>query len=64
MQKLIKGITIGTFLATILFAVLFRVYPAGVILSLAITAGIDLIFVIVQRYNRPRIMQMISSLQA
>ena len=39
MQKLIKGITIGTFLATILFAVLFRVYPDGVILSLAITAG-------------------------
>ena len=39
MQKLIKRITIGTFLATILLSVMLRFYPADVILSLAITAG-------------------------
>ncbi|MBR7092142.1 MAG: hypothetical protein IKI50_03030 [Clostridia bacterium] len=39
MQKLIKGITIGTLMATILFVVLFRFYPVGIILSLAVTAG-------------------------
>lgn len=39
MQKLIKGITMGTLAATALFALLFRRYHADILLSLAITAG-------------------------
>ena len=39
MQKVIKGIAVGTLLATILFVVLYQFCPADVILSFAITAG-------------------------
>ena len=39
MQKLVKGIALGTLIATILFTFLYRFSPAGTLLSLAITAG-------------------------
>ena len=39
MQKLIKWITFGTLIVTVLLTVLFRFYPADFILSLAVTSG-------------------------
>ena len=39
MKKLVKGIALGTLIATILLTILYRSSPTGVILSLAITAG-------------------------
>lgn len=39
MQKLVKEVAFGTLIATVLFTVLYRLYPTGVVLTLAITAG-------------------------
>lgn len=39
MKKLVKGIALGTLIATILLTILYWFSPSGIILSLAITAG-------------------------
>ena len=39
MKKLVKGIALGTLIATILLTILYRFSPTGIILSLAISAG-------------------------
>lgn len=39
MKKLVKGIALGTLIATILLSILYRLRPASFILALAITAG-------------------------
>lgn len=39
MKKLVKGIALGTLIATILLTILYWFIPTGIILSLAISAG-------------------------
>ena len=39
MKKRVKGIALGTLIATILLTILYRFSPTGIILSLAISAG-------------------------
>lgn len=39
MKKLVKGIALGTLIATILLTILYWFSPSGIILSLAITVG-------------------------
>ncbi len=71
MRKIVHLTAVVSFLITIIFGIVFIKYRKSAALTICITfgtiayhfamrlaVGADLIFVIIQRYNRPRIVRM------